>query len=144
MVDMDGDGDFDMFWVFLSYNGQFIGYVGWVLNNGSSWGGYIFFWEEVEGVFDVFFMDLNGDGFIDIVVCKGDYLVIDYWINLGGGDFYNFYILIMNIIMVFYVQAVDLNEDGLMDIIVFVDNSFGGEDWIVWWLGIGGGYLGVQ
>lgn len=144
MADMDGDGDLDMLWASPSHNGQPTGYVGWVPNNGSSWGGHILLWEEVEGVLDVLPTDLNGDGLTDIVVCKGEDPVIDYRINLGGGDFYNLHTLTTNFTTPLYAQAADLNEDGLMDIIVSADNSFGGEDRIAWWPGTGGGYLGAQ
>lgn len=144
MVDMDADGDLDMLWASPGYNFLPNGVVGWVRNNGTDWGVPITLMSEVVSVLDVLATDLDADGQLDLIICKGDAPQLSRMEHTSNGNFTALQPITSDFTSAMYAQAADINEDGHLDLIASNDYNGGGVNKIAWWRNMGNGVLGSQ
>jgi len=105
--DVNGDGYMDV--LAVSHNGATIAWWENLDGSGTSWTEHLVN-GNFGGAYDVFFADVNGDGYMDVLGVDADF------------DF------------AFSVHSADINEDGYMDILGAADYA---QD-ITWWENLDG------
>ena len=127
-IDLDGDGDVDVLSASEDFNNTYDN-ISWYENNGSESFTQHTITNDIDDPMDVYAIDLDGDGDVDVL--SGSYAddKIVWYENDGSESFTQYTIATVNATWGALVYAIDLDGDGDKDVISASD----GDDKIVWY-----------